>query len=119
LTEKESYSLAWRDRARRGLLTVIILFGGFIVLVAPMLAFNTEHRERYAFLFVIGLVVWLVALLSAGFYHTRFRCPRCGEFFNSKRWTTPFCVHCGLPSGSPPTSEIAPAFSEWRRRKSN
>jgi membrane protease YdiL (CAAX protease family) len=112
MTEQERYRKAWRDRNIRfavflgGFVGFPFVFsltlGWFVSANYPLFFRKNMHLliDLYAlfyFLFVVVLVTWWY----------RFRCPRCGEIFLWKSWTSLMkwptaCLHCRLPRNAIP-----------------
>jgi hypothetical protein len=115
MSEEDRYRKAWKDRNRRSLIAILLFFGGIAFVVVPLLIVKIPQRETLAGPFLVLMGIWVGAIFASVIYAHRFKCPRCGNYFSSKlkgKWIPPFCTHCGLPSNSPPTSEVAAAFKK-------
>src|SRR5690348_13256777 len=74
----------WREyRRRRNLVLVTFLRYLPLVFVTAVAADRLMHTSAPA---IVVALVWMVFLAVAGVRCQRFRCPRCGNVFNSKAW---------------------------------
>jgi hypothetical protein len=111
-SEQQRYAQAWRDLRKRGLAFFIVLLGGAIVILGPPMVVDPNRIGRHIPLLLTGMTVWLLVTLATGFYAARFKCPRCGDYFNGSssrlRWfATDRCLHCALPAKSFPAGTAA------------
>jgi hypothetical protein len=105
MTEEDRYRKAWKDRSRRSLIAILLMFGGFVAFVALPLIATVPQLEMLAAPYLIIMGVWVLALVASGIYAAQFRCPGCGHRFSAKQKGAryqPFCTSCGLHVGSGP-----------------
>ena len=106
------YVAAWRDLKRRRALFALLFCGGVGMV---LLAWAIDPVELFPIeLVMVPMVLTVVPAIWTSF----FRCPRCGNRYQSKAGydeETKFCTHCGLPEDSPPTTAVAPDFEEWKK----
>jgi len=85
----QRYRTAWNSYVlRRNLM--VVLFVGFVPL--GILIAKVKMSERVGFALLIG---WIVIYLAGAWWHTQWRCPRCGQIFANRIWTQN-CISCGL-----------------------
>ncbi len=85
----QRYRIAWNSYVlRRNLM--IVLFVGFVPL--GILIAKVKMSERAGFALLIG---WVVVYLMGAWWHTQWKCPRCGKVFANRIWTQN-CISCGL-----------------------
>ncbi|HEY1507244.1 MAG TPA: hypothetical protein VGF92_23280 [Stellaceae bacterium] len=105
--EQQRYARAWRAMRNRGYLFLLVLLGGAAVVLGPVMVVDPALIGHHIPLLLTGMTVWLLLATATGFYAARFKCPRCGDYFNGSshrlRWfATERCSHCGLPAKSFP-----------------
>jgi hypothetical protein len=113
MTEEERYQAAWRDRNRRSLLAILLVFGGAVVVIAPPFITSKVEMEALVTPLLIFIAIWVLALLASVIYAAHFRCPRCDHRFTANQKGPrymPYCANCGLPVGSGPTLAVDPKF---------
>lgn len=85
----QRYRIAWNSYVlRRNLM--VVLFVGFVPL--GILIAKVKMGERVSFALLVG---WIIIYLAGAWWHTQWRCPRCGKVFADRLWT-PSCINCGL-----------------------
>jgi hypothetical protein len=85
----QRYRIAWNSYVLRRNV-VVVLFVGFVPL--GILIAKLKLGEKISFAMLIG---WIVVYLTGAWWHTQWRCPRCGKIFANRLWT-PRCMSCGL-----------------------
>ena len=101
------YVSAWRDLNRRKSRMLCLI----ALIIVPGLI---ELPRQWAWM---ATLAWLAAAVVLRSWRRAFRCPRCGEPFEGKRWRRSiptFCVYCGLPRDSYSTTAVSPDFAEWK-----
>jgi predicted RNA-binding Zn-ribbon protein involved in translation (DUF1610 family) len=101
------YTPAWRAY-RRWSRAFWLLFLGFLPAVDGIYRLARMAGSDGSWIGLVALA-WMLAFAVAGYHHTNFDCPRCGEpffyRFDARIWRrswqhNPFarhCMHCGLP----------------------
>jgi hypothetical protein len=85
----QRYRIAWNSYVlRRNVM--VVLFVGFVPL--GILIAKVKMGERVSFALLVG---WIVVYLTGAWWHTQWRCPRCGKIFANRLWTQR-CMSCGL-----------------------
>ena len=85
----QRYRIAWNSYVLRRNL-VVVLFVGFLPL--GVLIAKLKMSERASFALLLG---WVIIYLMGAWWHTQWKCPRCGKVFANRLWS-PQCVNCGL-----------------------
>jgi hypothetical protein len=117
MTEEERYRAAWRDRNRRSLIAILLVFGGGAVILVPAFMDSQALMENLVANGGVFFVIWCSALLASVIYAARFRCPRCDHRFTANQpryapYYMPYCTNCGLPAGSGPGPFVDPNFQK-------
>jgi len=87
--DRQRYRIAWHSYvARRNL--VVVLFIAFVPL--GFLIAKLKMGEKISFSMLVG---WIVVYLTGAWWHTQWKCPRCGKTFANRLWTQR-CISCGL-----------------------
>jgi hypothetical protein len=87
--ELERYRRAWRSYvARRNL--VVVMFVSFIFVGFLIARLQLGELKDFGI-----LAAWIAIYLTAAWWLTEWRCPRCGKIFGNRLWTQR-CISCGL-----------------------
>jgi len=104
MSGQSDFSAAWQDYKKRQWWFYVLWLGGWAVLIITavllILAYPLTIPLDSVALFYILLGGQVCAFFIASLRLTRFKCPRCHEWFFTNLIHNPFarrCVHCKLP----------------------
>ena len=96
----QNYEKDWQDyRHRRNVFLLVFLGSVPVVSLVEVLGEKLFHTFRPAF---VAASLWMAWFVYCGVRASRWRCPRCGNWFYGSWWYSLWplawhCVHCGLP----------------------